>query len=78
MKILRAIVAALRTWWASQFMAEPPPFQPEPEEEPIYHTLPYPAQPLPHNEEYFTYQQPDAGQSAATTKGPEYRDGQRI
>jgi len=56
-------------------MDEPPPVQIEPEEEEtIYHILPHP---LPHTEEYYTYQQPDAGQDAAATKGPEYRDGRR-
>ena len=78
--LLQAIVAGLRTWWASQFMDEPPPFQAEPEEEEtIYHILPYPEtnQPLPHNEEYYTYSTPDAGQDAAVTKGPEYRNGRR-
>ncbi len=70
-------VAWLRAWWASQFMEEPPAFAIEPEEEQeetIYHILPYP---LPHNEEYFTYKQPDAGQDAAVSKGPEYSNGQR-
>jgi len=59
-------------------MDEPPAFEIEPEEEPeetIYHILPYP---LPHNEEYFTYELPDAGQDVAVSKGPEYRDGQRL
>jgi len=70
--------AWLRAWWAGQFMDEPPAFEIEPEEEPeetIYHILPYP---LPHNEEYFTYELPDAGQDVAVSKGPEYRDGQRL
>lgn len=76
-----AFLARLRAWWAGQFMNEPPPFQPEPEEEePIYHILPHPetSQPLPHNEEYFAWRQPDSGQGAAVTKGPVFRDGQRL
>lgn len=62
-------------------MDEPPLFQIEPEEEAAtYHILPHPetSQPLPHNEEYHVWRQPDAGQSAAVTKGPEYRNGQRL
>lgn len=61
---ISAIIAWVRAWWASQFMNEPPLFQPEPEEEEaIYHTLPHPetSQPLPHNEEHFAWRQPDAG-----------------
>ena len=52
-----AFLARLRAWWAGQFMNEPPLFQPEPEEETIYHILPHPEdnQPLPHNEEYYAW-----------------------
>ncbi len=80
--LIAQLWAWLRTWWASQFMDEPPPVQIEPEEEEmIYHILPHPEevnQPLPHNEEYCAYRQPGSGQSAAVTKGPEYRDGRRL
>ncbi len=70
---IQAIIARIRAWLGRAKT----PAQEQPEE-PIYHILPHPEdQPLPHNEEYFTYKQPDAGQSASTTKGPEYRDGQR-
>ncbi len=74
-----AFLARLRAWWASQFMDEPPFFRVEPEEEPIYHILPHPetSQPLPHNEEYCTFCLPDAGQDAAVTKGPVFRDNRR-
>ena len=63
---LAGLGAWLGAWWAGQFMDDPPAFEIEPEEKPeekpeetIYHILPYP---LPHNEEYYTYQLPDAGQ----------------
>ena len=79
-ELFGAFLARVRAWWAGQFMDEPPYCQVEPEEEEaIYYILPHPEtnQPLPHNEEYHAWQQPDTGQSAAPTRGPEYRDGRR-
>jgi hypothetical protein len=39
-QLLRDLWATFRAWLASQFMAEPPPVEAEPEEdEPLYHTM---------------------------------------
>ena len=78
-ELFGAFLARVRAWWAGQFMDEPPYCQVEPEEETIYHILPHPetSQPLPHNEEYCTLCLPDAGQDAAVTKGPVFRDNRR-